>query len=84
LPIDRLRFGVITGQDRVNNSPCRRAFRPKSICSHLRDEMEKTGAAQKEALKAVARERGISRKDAYRQLLNDKQPQKPESNEETD
>ena len=57
---------------------------PKSISRHLRDQIEKTGASQKEALKAVARERGISRKDAYRQLLNDKQQQRPESNEDTD
>jgi hypothetical protein len=32
-------------------------------------EMQKTGAAQKDALKAIARQRGISRKEAYRQLV---------------
>ncbi len=45
---------------------------PPSIAQHLHDEMQKTGAARKEALKAVARQRGISRRDAYRLLLHDK------------
>ena len=35
--------------------------------------MQRTGASQKEALKAIARQRGISRKEAYRQLLTCKQ-----------
>ncbi len=45
---------------------------PLSIAQHLHDEMQKTGAARKEALKVVARQRGISRRDAYRLLLHDK------------
>jgi 16S rRNA (cytidine1402-2'-O)-methyltransferase len=39
---------------------------PESITEHLGLEMLKTGAGRKEALKSIARQRGISRKDAYR------------------
>ena len=46
---------------------------PSSIAQHLQEEMQRTGASQKEALKAVARRRGISRREAYRQLLACKQ-----------
>jgi len=46
---------------------------PSSIAQHLQEEMQRTGASQKEALKAIARRRGISRKEAYRQLLACKQ-----------
>lgn len=46
---------------------------PASIAQHLQEEMQRTGASQKEALKAIARQRGISRKEAYRQLLACKQ-----------
>jgi 16S rRNA (cytidine1402-2'-O)-methyltransferase len=46
---------------------------PTSIARHLQEEMQRTGASQKEALKAIARQRGISRKEAYRQLLACKQ-----------
>jgi 16S rRNA (cytidine1402-2'-O)-methyltransferase len=43
-----------------------------SITKHLQEEMQKTGASQKEALKAVARQRGISRREAYQLLLQEK------------
>jgi 16S rRNA (cytidine1402-2'-O)-methyltransferase len=46
---------------------------PLSIAQHLQEEMQRTGASQKDALKAIARRRGISRKEAYRQLLACKQ-----------
>ena len=42
---------------------------PASIKEHLEQEMRKSGASRNDALKVVARERGISRKDAYRQLF---------------
>lgn len=45
---------------------------PASISQHLEQEMQKTGASPKESLKAVARQRGLSRREAYRQLLLDK------------
>jgi 16S rRNA (cytidine1402-2'-O)-methyltransferase len=44
-----------------------------SIRQHLLDKMKDTGLPHKEALKAIARQRGISRKDAYRQLLQEKE-----------
>jgi 16S rRNA (cytidine1402-2'-O)-methyltransferase len=45
---------------------------PASISAHLEQEMQKTGASKKEALKTIARRRGISRRDAYQQLLREK------------
>ena len=45
---------------------------PPSIEEHLKEEMARTGAAHKEALKSVARQRGISRREAFRQLVNEK------------
>lgn len=42
---------------------------PTSVAEHLEEEMQKTGASRKDALKAIARQRGISRKEAYRQLV---------------
>jgi len=54
-------------------TPSAQSAWPTSIGKHLQDEMKNTGASKKEALKAIARQRGISRKDAYRQLLQDKE-----------
>jgi 16S rRNA (cytidine1402-2'-O)-methyltransferase len=44
---------------------------PESIRGHLAEEMEKSGLSRNEALKTVARVRGISRRDAYRLLQNE-------------
>ena len=41
---------------------------PESIREHLAGEMKKSGSPRNEALKAVARARGVSRRDAYRLL----------------
>jgi 16S rRNA (cytidine1402-2'-O)-methyltransferase len=46
------------------------ACRPESLRQHLEEEMRRTGLARNEALKAVAKQRGLSRKQAYN-LLND-------------
>jgi len=43
-----------------------------SIRQHLEQEMAETGSSHKEALKSIARKRGLSRKDAYRLLVTDK------------
>jgi len=43
-----------------------------SIAEHLERVMTATGLPRKGALKEVARRRGITRREAYRQLLNDK------------
>ncbi len=42
---------------------------PHSIRAHVEQEMKKTGVSSKEALRNVAQQRGISRRDAYRQML---------------
>jgi 16S rRNA (cytidine1402-2'-O)-methyltransferase len=41
---------------------------PESVREHLADEIKKSGLPRNEALKAVAAARGVSRRDAYRQL----------------
>jgi 16S rRNA (cytidine1402-2'-O)-methyltransferase len=41
---------------------------PASLREHLEEEIRKTGLPRNEALKSVARRRGISRKEAYNQL----------------
>jgi 16S rRNA (cytidine1402-2'-O)-methyltransferase len=43
---------------------------PDSIHQHLGEEMKKTGHSRNEALKSVARQRGLTRKQAY-DLLNE-------------
>lgn len=44
---------------------------PASIKQHLEEEINKTGLSRNEALKSVARQRGISRKQAYNELIDD-------------
>lgn len=45
---------------------------PASIGMHVDEETRKTGASRKEALRSVAMQRGITRKEAYRLLLAEK------------
>jgi 16S rRNA (cytidine1402-2'-O)-methyltransferase len=45
---------------------------PDSIEKHVEKIMSATGGSQKEALKQVARQRGITRREAYRLLLEEK------------
>ena len=44
---------------------------PASIKKHLEEEMQKTGLSRNEALKSVAKQRGIPRKQAYNLLIDD-------------
>jgi 16S rRNA (cytidine1402-2'-O)-methyltransferase len=44
---------------------------PESIKEHLEAEIAKTGLARNEALKSVAKQRGLSRKEAYNLLIDD-------------
>jgi 16S rRNA (cytidine1402-2'-O)-methyltransferase len=44
---------------------------PVSLRQHLEEEMQKTGLSRNEALKSVARQRGLSRKQAYKELIED-------------
>ncbi len=57
---------IAPGEDLPALPPDRRDIR-----QDLEDEILKTGASRKEALKAVARRRGLSRRDAYRLLLDE-------------
>jgi 16S rRNA (cytidine1402-2'-O)-methyltransferase len=59
---------IVGGGDSRSHSP---DF-PDSIREHVEKEMSTTGASRKEALRGVARQRGISRREAYRQLLDEK------------
>jgi len=43
----------------------------ESICEHLKEEIKKSGLPRNEALKAVARARGVSRRDAYKLLQSE-------------
>jgi 16S rRNA (cytidine1402-2'-O)-methyltransferase len=46
---------------------------PESIRQHLEQEIEKTGLARNEALKKIARQRGITRRQAYDALTDELQ-----------
>jgi 16S rRNA (cytidine1402-2'-O)-methyltransferase len=52
---------------------------PSSIRQHLEEEISRTGLSRNEALKSIAKKRGISRKDAYNLLLDDQGPGTVES-----
>jgi 16S rRNA (cytidine1402-2'-O)-methyltransferase len=45
------------------------AIYPDSIKEHLEEEMSKTGLPRNEALKSIAKQRGITRKEAYNLLI---------------
>jgi len=55
----------------TNGTP-RGAF-TSSIQQHLEEEMQTTGLSRQAALKSVARQRGLSRKELYRQLLEEEE-----------
>ncbi len=44
---------------------------PESLQDHLNEEMKRTGLPRNEALKSVAKQRGLSRKQAYDALIED-------------
>ncbi|MBN2242470.1 MAG: 16S rRNA (cytidine(1402)-2'-O)-methyltransferase [Acidobacteria bacterium] len=47
------------------------AVYPGPIRRHLEEEMRKTGLPRNEALKSIARQRGITRKQAYRMIMDE-------------
>jgi 16S rRNA (cytidine1402-2'-O)-methyltransferase len=57
---------------RGEGAPPKQPSWPASLEEHLQQEMTREGLSHQEALKAVARQRGISRKEAYRLLLQEK------------
>jgi 16S rRNA (cytidine1402-2'-O)-methyltransferase len=70
--------GEITLVISRGESAPRETARPGSISDHLDEVMRKTGSPPNEALRSVARQRGISRREAYRLLLREKAKQSPE------
>jgi 16S rRNA (cytidine1402-2'-O)-methyltransferase len=52
------------------------ASRPDSIQEHLEQVVSASGVSSKQALKEVARQRGITRREAYRLLLEEKAGQR--------
>ncbi len=63
--------GEITVIIEQSHTPSESVPSIKSIREHLEQEMQRSGLPRKEALKAVARQRGLSRREAYRLLVED-------------
>jgi 16S rRNA (cytidine1402-2'-O)-methyltransferase len=59
---------IIVDRGKAASAPAPASW-PASMAEHLEAEMQRTGVSQKDALKAIARQRGISRREAYRQLV---------------
>jgi len=66
-------LGEVTLLVEAGTSPQASDTWPDSLTQHMEEEMAKRGMSRKEALKAVARRRGITRREAYRLLLAEKQ-----------
>ncbi len=57
---------LVIGPGTEQVAPCSQII---SLQQDLEEEIRKTGASHKEALRAVARRRGLSRREAYKRLL---------------
>jgi 16S rRNA (cytidine1402-2'-O)-methyltransferase len=64
---DRIKGEITLVIERGENTPVAAEY-PESLRQHVEEEMRKTGLPRNEALKSVAKQRGITRKDAYNQL----------------
>jgi 16S rRNA (cytidine1402-2'-O)-methyltransferase len=64
---DRIKGEITLVIERGENTPVHAEY-PESLRQHMEEEMRKTGLPRNEALKSVAKQRGITRKDAYNQL----------------
>jgi 16S rRNA (cytidine1402-2'-O)-methyltransferase len=64
---DRIQGEITLVIERGESAPVAADF-PESLRQHLEEEMQKTGLPRNEALKSVAKQRGISRKEAYKRL----------------
>jgi len=69
---DRIQ-GEITLVIEGGEPPATRPAWPASVSEHLAQEMGRTGAPRKEALRSVARQRGISRRVAYQMWMREKE-----------
>jgi 16S rRNA (cytidine1402-2'-O)-methyltransferase len=65
--------GEITLVIERGETPAIESSWPDSVKQHLDEEIEKTGLPRNEALKAIAKQRGISRREAYAALISDLQ-----------
>jgi 16S rRNA (cytidine1402-2'-O)-methyltransferase len=66
---DEIRGEITLVIERGEATPLPSAVYPDSIKEHLEAEMSKTGLPRNDALKSVARQRGITRKEAYNLLI---------------
>ena len=64
---DRIQGEITLVIERGENAPVPAEY-PESLRQHLEEEMQKTGLPRNEALKSVAKQRGITRREAYNQL----------------
>jgi 16S rRNA (cytidine1402-2'-O)-methyltransferase len=67
---DRIQGEITLVIERGESTPVAAAY-PESLRLHLEEEMQKTGLPRNEALKSVAKQRGITRKEAYNALSKD-------------
>jgi 16S rRNA (cytidine1402-2'-O)-methyltransferase len=63
----RIRGEITLVIERGESAPAHTSW-PASLRQHLEEEMRKTGLPRNEALKSIAKQRGLSRKQAYNQL----------------
>jgi 16S rRNA (cytidine1402-2'-O)-methyltransferase len=66
----RIQGEIVVIVERGEGAPAKTDW-PASLKQHLEDEIQKTGLPRNEALKSVARQRGISRKEAYKIMLTE-------------
>jgi 16S rRNA (cytidine1402-2'-O)-methyltransferase len=66
----RIRGEITLIIERGESAPANTSW-PASLRQHLEEVMQKTGLPRNEALKSIAKQRGISRKQAYDELIDD-------------
>jgi 16S rRNA (cytidine1402-2'-O)-methyltransferase len=67
---EKIQGEIVIVVDR-GEAPAVQVAYPDSIRRHLEEEIQKTGLSRNEALKSVARQRGIPRKQAYKMILDE-------------
>jgi 16S rRNA (cytidine1402-2'-O)-methyltransferase len=66
----RIRGEITLVIERGGSAPAHTSW-PASLRQHLEEEMQRTGLPRNEALKSVAKQRGVTRKQAYDELIDD-------------
>lgn len=67
---ERIQGEITVVIERGENAPAAADY-PESLREHLEEEMQRTGLPRNEALKSVAKQRGITRREAYNALKTD-------------